>query len=99
MATINLKTRFFILAFVYYIFPPRVVIDGGEAQKVRWGDNTLQVTPGNHHLKIYFRWLWIITAGKAKFDVSVQEGQTVDVVYKAPSWFVFLPGKVKVAAA
>jgi hypothetical protein len=96
MATIRLVTKFFPLAFILYLFPARVDVDGGEPQKVGWGTNDLQVQPGTHHLKIYFPYLFIMPhAGKAETDVTVAEGQTVTVTYRAP-WLVFLSGKIKV---
>jgi hypothetical protein len=96
MATINLVTKFFPLAFILYFFPPRVEVDGGPAQRLKWGANSVQVAPGAHHLVVYFPYLFIMPrAGKAEVDVSVEEGQTVTVTYKAP-WLVFLAGKITV---
>jgi hypothetical protein len=95
MATIDVVPRFFPLAFLLYLFPPRVELDGGPPQRIRWGaDNPLQVTPGAHHVVVYFPYLIVVPrAGKAEIDVSVAEGQTVTVKYKAP-WLVFLSGKI-----
>jgi hypothetical protein len=96
MATINLETKFFPLAFILFLFPPRVEVDGGPAQKISWGSTALQVAPGSHHLTVYFPYMFIMRrAGKAEIDVSVEEGQTVTVRYKAP-WLVFLPGRISV---
>jgi hypothetical protein len=96
MATIKLTAKFFPLALFLYLWPPRVELDGGPAQKIGWGDNELQVTPGTHHVVVYFPYLFIIRrAGEGKIDVTVQEGQTVHVRYKVP-WLVFLPGRMKV---
>lgn len=99
MATLNLKTKFFPLAFILYLFPPLLTIDGGESQKVRWGDNTLQLAAGSHHLEIYYPYFWFLRAGKAKTDLTAQEGQTINAVYHAPTWFVFARGKIKLAQA
>lgn len=99
MATINLITKFFPLAFLLYLFPAYVEVDGGPRQKVGWGTTQLQVAPGQHHLAIYFPYMIIIRrAGESQVDVNVQEGQTVTVQYKAP-WLVFLSGKTAVQAA
>lgn len=98
MSTINLVTKFFPLAIFLYLFPPRVEVDGGEPQKISWGSNSLQVAPGQHHLKVYFPYLFIFRkTGKAEADVTATEGQTPTVTYKAPTWFMFLPGKMKVS--
>jgi hypothetical protein len=97
MANINLITKFFPLAFLLYLFPPRVEVDGGPPQKISWGQSLLQVAPGQHHLTVYFPYMFIVPkAGKAEIDVTVQEGQTVTVTYKAP-WLVFLAGRVAIA--
>jgi hypothetical protein len=97
MSTINVVAKFFPLAFILYLFPPRVEVDGGPAQKISWNTETpIQVPPGSHHVTVYFPYLFIIPrAGKGETDVTTQEGQTVTVRYKAP-WLVFLPGKMKV---
>jgi hypothetical protein len=96
MSTINLEAKFFPLAFILFLFPPRVEIDGGPAQKIKWSTNQLQVQPGTHHLTVYFPYLFIMPrAGKAEIDVTVEEGQTRTVRYKAP-WLVFLAGKISV---
>jgi hypothetical protein len=96
MSTINLEAKFFPLAFILFLFPPRVEIDGGPAQKIKWSTNQLQVQPGTHHLTVYFPYLFIMPrAGKAEIDVTVEEGQTRTVRYKAP-WIVFFAGKISV---
>ncbi|MEA2421974.1 MAG: hypothetical protein QOF55_1073 [Thermoleophilaceae bacterium] len=97
MATINLITKFFPLAFILFLFPPRVEVDGTPAQRIKWGANPIQIAPGQHHLVVYFPYMFIMPrAGKAEVDVSVAEGQTVTVTYKAP-WLVFLSGKITVS--
>jgi hypothetical protein len=94
MATINVRPTFFILAFILWRFPPRTEIDGAPAQRIKWRkDNPIQVTPGAHHVAVYFRYVFMRHAGKAEIDVNVAEGQTVTVMYKAP-WLVFLAGKI-----
>ncbi|MEA2184223.1 MAG: hypothetical protein QOF69_3408 [Solirubrobacteraceae bacterium] len=98
MATINVHPTFFPLAFLLFLFPPRVEVDGGPPQPLKWrADNPLQVTPGAHHVVIYFPYMVIVRrAGEAAIDVNVAEGQTVTVTYKAP-WLVFLAGKISAA--
>jgi hypothetical protein len=95
MATINIRPTFMPLAVILFLFPPRVEVDGGPAQRIRWrADNPIQASPGAHHVVVYFPYLFIIRkAGKAEIDVNLAEGQTATVKYKAP-WLVFLPGKI-----
>jgi hypothetical protein len=97
MTTINFTSKFFTLAFIFFLFPPRVVVDGGEPQQLRWGSSSLQVPAGQHHLEIYVPYFWFLRVGKAQFDVTAQEGQSLSVSYRAPTWFVFARGKVAVA--
>jgi hypothetical protein len=94
MTTIRLTTKFFPLAFLLYFFPARAVVDG-EEQKVGWKTTDLPVSPGSHRLRVYFPYLIPRQAGSAEVEVSVAEGQTVNVSYRAP-WLVFLAGKIKV---
>lgn len=97
MTTLTIRAKFFPLAFFLLLFPPRVEIDGGPAQKLKWGDNPLQVPAGAHTLKMYFPYLFIFRhTGKASLDVTLSEGQNRTIQYKAPTWLMFLPGSMKV---
>jgi major membrane immunogen (membrane-anchored lipoprotein) len=97
MATIRITTKFFPLAFLLFFFPARVVLDGAEERKLGWFKTTdISVTPGTHRLHLYFPYMLPSKAGKADVEVTVEEGQTVQVNYKAP-WLVFMRGRVKIA--
>jgi hypothetical protein len=93
MATIKLVTKFFPLAFLLLLFPAQASVDGGETQKVGWGTTDLQVTPGSHRIEVWFPYFFVFNVGKASTEVTVAEGETKTVTYKAP-WLVFLPGKI-----
>lgn len=94
MATINVIAKITPLGFLLYLFPPRVEIDGGPAQKIKWSQNSLQVAPGQHRVAVYFPYLWVFRrAGEASVDVNVADGQTATVRYRAP-WIIFLAGKI-----
>lgn len=95
MGTIRLTTKFFFLAFLLYLFPARAEVDEGVPIKVGWGTRDLQVEPGTHRLEVYFPYLYLRKAGRNQVEVTLQEGQTVNVSYKAP-WLVFLKGKMRV---
>src|SRR5829696_4434510 len=97
MSTLIVEAKIMLLGFILYLFPPRVEIDGGPAQKIKWGTNELQVPPGMHTVTVYFPYMWVFRrAGKNSIQVTVPEGQTVTVRYKAP-WLVILPGKLVTA--
>ena len=94
MGTIRLTTKFFPLAFLLLLFPARAKVDGGEEQKVGWGTTELPVPAGNHTIDVWFPYFFVFKVGSAATSVSVAEGETAQVTYKAP-WLVFLPGKIK----
>jgi|SRR5579884_270640 len=97
MATIRVYPTFFPLAFILFFLRPKVVLDGGEPQSMRWRQTTeLSVTPGSHTIEVYFPYLVPREAGKGQTQVTVNEGQSVEVRYRAPL-LVFLPGKIRVA--
>lgn len=94
---IEVKPSFFILFFVYYLFPPIVTIDGVET-KVKWNDTTfIPAAPGAHQVDIMFKFYWFLPAGKASTNVTVPASGTVTVNYKPPFWAWFLKGKIDVA--
>ena len=96
MATIQLHTKFFPIAFLLLLFPAQASIDGAAPQKVGWGTTDLQVTPGTHTVEAWFPYFFFFNVGKASASVTVAEGETAQVTYKAP-WLVFLPGKMTTA--
>jgi hypothetical protein len=55
---------------------PIIEIDG-EPRQGNWGLNTLAVSPGQHTLKAYHRWLVFRQAYASSTTVDVAEGQTV----------------------
>ena len=93
---ILVTTKFLFFAFILYFFPPTVEIDGN-AEKVKWGQQFFPTAPGQHTVRVFFKYLFIKEAGPASTTVTVQEGQTAQVTYKAP-WLVFLQGKITTGA-
>ena len=55
---------------------PTIEVDG-EPTVGSWGLNTLTVSPGQHTLKAYHRWLIIRQAYASSTTIDVAEGQTV----------------------
>jgi hypothetical protein len=55
---------------------PIIEVDG-EPRQGTWGLNTLDVSPGQHTLKAYHRWLIFREAYGSTTTVEVAEGQTV----------------------
>ena len=55
---------------------PIIEVDG-EPRKGVWGLNTLVVSPGQHTLKAYHKWLLFREAYASSTTVDIAEGQTV----------------------
>lgn len=55
---------------------PIIEVDG-ESRQGTWGLNTLLVSPGQHTLKAYHKWLLFREAYASSTTVDVAEGQTV----------------------
>jgi hypothetical protein len=55
---------------------PIIELDG-EPREGNWGLNTLSVSPGQHTLKAYHKWLVFPQAYASSTTVDVAEGQTV----------------------
>lgn len=98
MTSIRLHASVFPLAFLVLLFPPRVSLDGGEPRTVSWKGSELPVTPGSHQLVVFVPYFFVFQIAKVEIEVTVEDGKTVDVAYRAP-WLVFLPGKIRVLDA
>jgi hypothetical protein len=94
MGVIHLRCKVFPMAFLLYLCKVKVSIDNGYEQIVRWGENTLNVPPGRHHLRVWYNYITGPT-NVGDLVVDVPEGQPVRVVYKT-RWMIFLPGKVEI---
>ncbi len=90
---LHLRTKFFPLAFLLYLFPPKCSIDGGAEFGITWGDNHLPVPAGRHHVRVWFPYLFFGQCGPAETLIEIPEsGMALE--YKAPTWFVFSKGKM-----
>ncbi len=99
MATIRINTRFFPLAFFLFFFPARARIDGGQQQKLGWFKTSdISVSAGTHRVLVDHGYLIPSWNHKAEMEVTVQEGQTIALNYRAPV-LAFLPGKMQVVQA
>jgi hypothetical protein len=95
--TVRVHTSFMALAFVLSMVKTGVVIDG-QRYVVPWGTNGFPVSPGRHHVRVFFNYFLPKEAGANEVDVVVAPGETVDVSYRAP-WLVFLKGRIEVVSA
>lgn len=91
---IEITAKHFPLAFILMFFKPTFTIDGN-ASKQNWKTPTfIPTAAGQHQVQVHFSYLLIRTAGKATTTVTVNAGEVVRLSYKAPTWFVFLAGKL-----
>jgi hypothetical protein len=75
-ATIEVTTSHMSASVAQDAVNPIIEVDG-EPRQGTWGLNTLVVSPGQHTLKAYHRWLVIRQAYASSTTVDVAEGQTV----------------------
>jgi hypothetical protein len=95
---IHLKTSYFWMAFLLAFFKPKVSIDGSQPAPGVWGNNFYAVPPGAHRINVWFNYLFFGKCGKAELVVQVPAGAVLPLAYRAPTWFVFSPGKLAVEA-
>jgi hypothetical protein len=70
---------------------PIIEVDG-EARPGNWGLNTLAVSPGQHTLKAYHRWLVFREAYASSTTLDIAEGETVRLGWHTGA-AAFRPGK------
>ena len=73
---------------------PIIEVDG-EPREGNWGLNTLVVSPGQHTLKMYHKWLVFKKAYASSTTVDVAAGQTVRLEWHTGA-AAFRPAKWKV---
>lgn len=97
MATIRIAAKVPIIQSALKARPLRVTIDGGQEQELSLSKPTdLDVQAGNHHIEMYVAWLLPERMGPAEIDLSLEDGDTVKLVYKPP-WIRTQPGKLTVS--
>jgi hypothetical protein len=62
---------------------PIVVIDG-QAHKTSWGKQRFSAAPGEHTVKIFFKYLWMPECGANTITVTVAPGQITKIKYFMP---------------
>ena len=90
---IQVVTSFFPLSFFLYACTPRIVIDG-EINMRPWGSHSFQLTPGMHHVEIYFQYFFMSKCGYAQAAVVVQPNCVHNLVYEM-GILMFLPGTIR----
>lgn len=89
---IQVRTKFFFLAFLLYFFKTQIAVDGGAPVQRPWGETFIPVAPGHHAVRVYCPYLFYRYMGDSVVEVDVAPGQVVAVQWRAPL-LVFLKGK------
>jgi hypothetical protein len=93
-ATIRIDANVPLVQAALRVRPLRVTIDGGEERDLSLSEtNDVQVDAGNHHVEMYVAWALPARMGPAQIDVSLHDGDMVNLVYKPP-WVRTKPGKL-----
>ena len=89
---IQVHTGFLPLAFLFYLCSPTIVIDG-QLSKSSWGTKFFPTAPGQHTVKIFFRYMWMAECGANSATVTVQPGQVTKLNYYMPP-FIYAKGSI-----
>ena len=95
-AMIEVRTSFFVLAFLLHFFKPQVAVDGAPGVSVAWGPAPIPVRPGRHQVEVWLPYLFFPKMGHTTTVVDVAPGASMVVAWHAP-WLAFLGGKVTVS--
>jgi hypothetical protein len=99
VATIQITPRTPIVMALLRRSPLRVTIDDGEEQQIPWQKTTeLSVAAGTHTVHMYTPWALPHKMGPADVELSLEDGETVEIGYKPP-WIRTQPGRVAVGSA
>lgn len=91
MGAIEVKSSFFPLAFLLFLFPAKASINGSADLNQGWGVQVYPVPAGRHQVRVWCPYFGIMKMGDATHVVDVQPGQATVVEWKCP-WLVFLDG-------
>jgi hypothetical protein len=97
MATIRITSKVPFIQSALKMRPLRVAVDGGgERELTLSGSHDIEVEAGMHHVEMYVAWALPARMGPAQIDVSLQDGDTVELQYKPPS-IRTMPGKLTIS--
>src|SRR5205807_235829 len=88
--SVGVRAKHNPLAFLLLLTKIVIEVDGAE-QDGPWGERTVMVTPGQHTVRMWFRYLGR-KCGVAEVSINAAPGATTSISYRAPI-FVFSPGK------
>ena len=94
MTGISVRTKVFGWAFLLLLFKTTVVIDGVE-QVLPWGEHLFNTTPGEHEVRVSFRYLGVPDVGENSIQVTVTDGNIVQVNYRSPFLPFLMKGRIR----
>ncbi|MDA8147739.1 MAG: hypothetical protein M0Z93_03040 [Actinomycetota bacterium] len=92
---IEVRARIFPMAWLLLFFKTTVTIDEVD-HVVPWGRHVFPVEPGQHEVRVSFRYIGAPRMGENGLTVDVARGQTVRIYYRSP-FLIFLQGKIGIA--
>lgn len=90
---IQVETSFFPLAFLLHFCTPTIVIDGHPQQRP-WGSHFFPTAPGMHHVRIFYRYLFMEHCGDNSISVMVHPGYVARIKFEMPPW-AFAKGSIR----
>lgn len=91
MGAIEVKSSFFVLAFLLFLFPAKATINGSAPLNQGWGVQVYPIPAGRHQVQVWCPYFGVMKMGDATHVVDVVPGQATVVEWKCP-WLIFLPG-------
>ena len=91
MATIEVRTSHLGFSFLQALCRPVIEIDG-KPHPAGWGSHSFSVTPGQHNIKAYHRWMLIREAYASSISVTAAEGQILKLHWHT-GWISLCPGQ------
>ncbi|MBI2804991.1 MAG: hypothetical protein HYX68_08420 [Planctomycetes bacterium] len=89
---VEIKTEFFPLAFILFLFTPKIEIDD-DVYSAQWGTRFFPLEPGKYTIRIYFPYIFMPRCGENRIKIRVREGEVARIKYYAPL-IMFMPGTI-----
>lgn len=93
MAVVQLRTKAMTGAWLTSLCRARYSLDYGPEVFCAWGDNMLQIPPGQHNIRVWYNYIGPTNRGETVFTAT-DERPTL-IVYTT-RWNIFLKGKMEV---
>lgn len=90
---VEVKVTFFPLAFIYWLCPVYVVING-VSMRAKWGAQFYPLAPGRYTVGCFTKYLIAQRCGWNTVDVDIYPGQVVRVTWTAPH-VTFMKGPIR----